>query len=125
MKLSAPDRTVVCVCGDGTISMCGTEILTAVQQGLPLIVAVLDDGQYGMVEHGFQNIYGRSHGFPLDPLDVRGLAEKLGAEAAVIERPGQIEKIDFAAIAAKGRPLVLDIRIDRTEKIPFQDRIAN
>jgi acetolactate synthase-1/2/3 large subunit len=125
VKLGVPDRTVVCICGDGTISMCGTELLTAAQQGLPLICAVFDDGRYGMVDNGFQSIYGRSHGFPLAPLDVRGFAERLGAQAAAIDRPGQLEKIDFAGIAASGRPLVLDIRVDRTEKIPFQDRIAH
>ena len=90
-----------------------------------LIVAVLNNGRYGMVDHGFESIYGRNLGFALAPLDVRGFAERLGAQAAVIDRPGQIEKIDFPAIAVSSRPLVLDIRIDRTEKIPFQDRIAN
>ncbi|MHB8420061.1 MAG: thiamine pyrophosphate-binding protein [Myxococcales bacterium] len=123
VQLADTDRTVVCVCGDGTISMCGTELLTASQQGLPIVYAVLNDGGYGMVDHGFQNIYGRSMGFSLEPLNLAGFAEQVGARSVIVQRAKDILNVDFAAARAERRPLLLDIRTGGATILPFRDRI--
>ncbi len=77
-----------------------------------MIVAVLNDERYGMVEIGNRAVYGRTPAFST-PMDVCRLAEGVGARAIRIDAPGEIEGLDLVALAGD-RPLVLDIRIDRT-----------
>jgi acetolactate synthase-1/2/3 large subunit len=112
VKVGRPDAPVVAICGDGCFSMALTDITTAAQEGVPLIVAVLNDERYGMVEIGNGAVYGRTPKFST-PMDIRQLAEGAGCRAIVITEPGQIEKLDLMALATD-RPLVLDIRIDPT-----------
>jgi acetolactate synthase-1/2/3 large subunit len=47
--LGAPDRTVVCVSGDGSIMMNIQELATAMRYHLPVKVVLLDNGVLGMV----------------------------------------------------------------------------
>jgi acetolactate synthase-1/2/3 large subunit len=47
IKRLYPDRTVVCVAGDGDFLMNGQEFATAVQYELPIVVIVMDNGTYG------------------------------------------------------------------------------
>jgi acetolactate synthase-1/2/3 large subunit len=123
VKLGLPDRPVVAICGDGTISMCGTELLTARQVGMPVVYAVLNDGSYGMVDHGFKNAYGRSRGFPL-PMDLPQLAEGLGGRAITIRRPGEIGALDWRSLLHGDRPLVLNILTGPMSFGAFKDRIV-
>ena len=44
-----PDRTVVAFAGDGCFLMSGSELATAVQYGLAIIVIVVDNGMYGTI----------------------------------------------------------------------------
>ena len=44
-----PERTVVCVAGDGDFLMNGQEFATAVQYDLPIIVLIMDNGMYGTI----------------------------------------------------------------------------
>ena len=44
-----PERTVVCVAGDGDFLMNGQEFATAVQYDLPIIVLLMDNGMYGTI----------------------------------------------------------------------------
>lgn len=112
VKVGRPDAPVVAICGDGCFSMALTDVTTAAQEGIPLIVAVLNDERYGMVEIGNDAVYGRTPRFAT-PMDIGRLAEGAGCRAIVIREPGEIEKLDLVALAAD-RPLVLDIRIDPT-----------
>ena len=49
MKTLYPERTVVCVAGDGDFLMTGQDFATAVQYELPIIVVVVDNGLYGTI----------------------------------------------------------------------------
>ncbi len=49
MKMLHPERTVVCIAGDGDFLMTGQEFATAVQYKLPVIVVLADNGLYGTI----------------------------------------------------------------------------
>ncbi|HTZ04116.1 MAG TPA: thiamine pyrophosphate-binding protein, partial [Xanthobacteraceae bacterium] len=49
MKRLYPERTVVCLAGDGDFLMNGQEFATAVQYGLPFITIIVDNGMYGTI----------------------------------------------------------------------------
>jgi acetolactate synthase I/II/III large subunit len=113
MKVARPTRTVVAVCGDGCFAMGIGDVATAAHEQLPIIVAVMNDQRLGMVEGGHTAIYGRSPDFSTGPLDIPTVAKGIGADSAVIERPGQILELGLDAISRRV-PIVLDIRIDRS-----------
>lgn len=103
-------RQVVAICGDGGLLMCGNEIATCSRYGIPLVFAVFNDGQLGMVVHGFQNTYGRSPDHRTPPFDIPAYARSLGADGVRVEDLGMLETA--AARPRGGRPLVLDIPVD-------------
>jgi acetolactate synthase-1/2/3 large subunit len=113
INVANPDTPVVAICGDGCFSMGLGDVATAAMEGIPMIVAVMNDERYGMVEIGNNVVYGRTPAFPSGPMSVSHLAEGIGAVAAIIERPGQLLEMDIVGMA-RHRPLVLDIRIDRS-----------
>jgi acetolactate synthase-1/2/3 large subunit len=103
-------RQVVAICGDGGLLMAGNEIATCAHYGIPLVLAVFNDGQLGMVEHGLHNVYGRAGDNRTPLLDIASYATSLGALAARITDLAEIETI--AAWPRGSRPLVLDIPVD-------------
>ncbi|MBX3209182.1 MAG: thiamine pyrophosphate-binding protein [Labilithrix sp.] len=113
VKVAEPHLPVVSICGDGCFSMGLGDVATAAMEGIPMIVAVMNDERYGMVEIGNNVVYGRSPAFPSGPMSVPRLAEGIGARFAEVDKPGQILEMDLLSLA-EHRPLVLDIKIDRS-----------
>jgi len=112
VAIARPEALVVSICGDGGFAMNLGDIATAAQERVPMVVAVLNDERYGMVEIGNTAVYGRTPAFGC-PMSISQLAEGVGARSATIEHPGDIQRLDLLALASD-RPLVLDIRIDRS-----------
>lgn len=50
LQKAEPGRPVVCMAGDGGISMLFGDVMTVVQQELPIKIAVYDNGKFGLVE---------------------------------------------------------------------------
>lgn len=106
---------VVTVCGDGGIAMFGNELLTAVACEAPLVLAIFQDGQLGMVRHGHERIFGSSHPYSLAGFDLMGWARSLGARAEYIESEAQLQAL--AAQPLDG-PRVLVFPIDPNARVP-------
>lgn len=51
VRIAEPDREVVAIVGDGAYTMLHTELLTAVQEGLKIIVVVLDNSGYQCIDN--------------------------------------------------------------------------
>ncbi len=113
----------VCVTGDGSYLMSAQEITVALQQQLPLVLIVLNDGVLGMVMHGQRLGGAEQTGYQLGRINYAALAHALGVDAVIIETPLQLEAIDFAALFRKKGPTLLDIRIDAEEVPPMADRV--
>lgn len=107
MALGLPGVPVVAICGDGGMLMFGNELATSVKLGQSLIFAVFNDGQWGMVEHGSQQVFGRSHHWRLPSTDLSAYARSLGAAAVRVESARDLEIIRGGW--REPRPLVLDI----------------
>lgn len=59
-KLGNPDKTVICISGDGGIQMNIQEMATAVCQELPIIICIFNNGYLGMVRQ-FQELFYDKH----------------------------------------------------------------
>jgi len=101
-------RPVVGICGDGSLRMVGNELATCAQHRIPVVLAVFNDGQLGMVEHGFERQFGRASFCASPTVDVVAFAHALGASAVRVERRQDLE---FALKHHDDGPLVLDIPI--------------
>lgn len=130
-KLGAPDRTCICLTGDGSFLMNGVEVSTAARYRVGAIWIILYDNSLGMVNHG-EMVTG-NYEYPLDDPhyelgdpDVVGVARALGADGYWIERAGELREIFPAVLAGAdaGRPQVIAARIDPTELAPILDRFA-
>lgn len=117
--LAAKSRRCVALVGDGAFAMHGFEVHTAVEENLPVVWVVLNDGGHGMVRHGDTLM----HGAPLGvsdfkrTIDVAAAAEAMGAHAEQVTTLKQFRVAADAALQRNG-PTVIDARIDRTEIPP-------
>jgi acetolactate synthase-1/2/3 large subunit len=115
----------IALVGDAAFAMSGFELHTAVEQGAPIVVVVLNDGGHGMVEMGSEWQFGRdavpsarfSH-----RIDACALAVSLGASAAEITNETEFERALLAALRS-GTPWLLDVRIDPRAVPPFGARM--
>lgn len=109
LKLAHPDRPVVVVCGDGTLSMSSGEIATAVNENLSVLFFVVNDGKYGMVEGGHRAIYGRTPTFETKT-DVTAIAKSLGARTLTVSSRGEMLELGAQLLPFRG-PVVVDARV--------------
>lgn len=50
LQKACPDRQVIAMCGDGGLSMLFGELLTTIQEDLPIKIVVFDNSKLGFVE---------------------------------------------------------------------------
>jgi acetolactate synthase-1/2/3 large subunit len=107
-------RPVVCICGDGGLAMYGNELLTAVAHRAPLVLAVFQDRQLGMVRHGNERVFGSSDRYAIDGFDIAAWARALGAHGEVAD-----DETRLAALAAAklDLPRVIALPIDPEARV--------
>jgi len=111
-KAVAPDRTVICVAGDGDFLMTGQELATAVQYELPIVVLVVDNGMYGTLRmHQERAFPGRVIGTDLVNPDFAAYARAFGAHGETVEHTAEFPAALEQALNA-GHPAVLSLRLD-------------
>ncbi len=126
LQLALPNRQVVCVCGDGGFAMMLGELMTCVEQRLPIVFAVMNDGRWNMVEHGFREVYGAvPEGFVSYVADFAAGARAMGAIGVRVAQPGDLDRVALRNATTFGRPVVLDVRIDPSESLTPGTRAAS
>ena len=136
VKMAALDREVFSLVGDGSYLMLNSEIVTALQEGIKLVIVLVDN-------HGFNSIGGLSRSLGTDgfgtqyrfrkngsigldsekapaavlPIDLAANAASLGAVAVRVKT---IEELRSALNDAKrtDRTSVICIEVDRYESVP-------
>jgi acetolactate synthase-1/2/3 large subunit len=112
MKLLNPERTVVCVAGDGDFLMTGQDFATAVQYKLPVIVVLADNGLYGTIRmHQERDYPGRVIASQLRNPDFVAYALAFGGYGAVVEKTADFPAA-FTAAQASGKPSIIHLKID-------------
>lgn len=124
-KMADPDATCICIGGDGSLMMHGTEISTATQYKAGAIWMVWNEDDLHMVSQGingqFPNDEWRDY-FKLGNPDLVKFAEGLGAEAYLVHSPSDMRDALEKAIKGgqKGRPQVIVVREDPEAVPPFR-----
>jgi acetolactate synthase-1/2/3 large subunit len=113
-QLARPDKTVVAVMGDGGFLMTGQEIVTAVQEKLPITVIVCDNGIYGSIATHQYRRGGRAalYGTVMNSPDFAALARAYGAAAWTVNSNAEFGPALSAALAHQGGPALLHLKTD-------------
>ena len=113
-KLAAPDRTVVCLVGDGGFGQNPAMLATAVELDLDIVWVVMNNNAYGTIagleKAHFGTVYGTTFpGKPGESLpDYAAIARAYGANGFVVEAASQFLPILQKALETGG-PVVIDV----------------
>ena len=119
-KVAMKDNDVISVTGDGGFLMVCQDLATVKDYDIPMIICLFNNRKLGMV-YQWQNLfYGqrRSHTDLGQTPDFIKLAESFGINGERITDVGGTEKAIKAA-KKDGEAILLDIVIDKDEKIPM------
>jgi 3D-(3,5/4)-trihydroxycyclohexane-1,2-dione acylhydrolase (decyclizing) len=140
IKLAAPEREVYVMIGDGSYLMLPGDLATAVAEGVPLVIVIVDNHGYASIgalsrsvgSAGFGTHYRQANGaLPLDapdgtglaapaepvPVDLAANAESLGAQ---VIRARTVDDVRAALDRARGAagPVVVHVEVDRYAGVP-------
>jgi pyruvate dehydrogenase (quinone) len=115
-KAAFPDRQVISLSGDGGLAMMLGDLLTAVQEALPIKVAVFDNSSLNFVEIE-QKVEGLLDSYTdlVNP-DFARVAEAIGFRGWRVERAEDLEAAVRAWLDEPG-PALLDVVTDRYELV--------
>ncbi len=111
-----PDRLVIDVAGDGSIQMCIQELIVAVENKLPVKVAIINNQYLGMVRQWQQHFYDKRYSetcISAAP-DFVKLAEAYGAVGLRALKPSEVEPVIREAFATP-RPVIMDFVVNPEE----------
>ncbi|MBC7345311.1 MAG: acetolactate synthase large subunit, partial [Clostridia bacterium] len=116
-QVARPDAIVIDIAGDGSVQMTSQELATAVQYGLPINIAILNNGYLGMVRQWQELFYGRRYSQSrITGPDFVRLAEAYGAKGIRVVREEEVVPALEEAINSRD-PYVIDFHIDPEENV--------
>jgi acetolactate synthase-1/2/3 large subunit len=113
-KMARPDAVVWCIDGDGCFQMTNQELATCAIEGIPIKVAVINNGNLGMVRQ-WQNLFYKErysntdlgthkHRIP----DFKLLAEAMGCVGLRAEAKEDVDRVIHQAMEINNQPVVID-----------------
>ena len=117
-KVAKPDKVVCDVAGDGSLQMTSHEFATAVQNKIPIIVCLMNNGWLGMVKQWQKLFYEKRYmATALGRVpDFVKLAEAYGADAVRVEKASELKEA-IKKGTKSDVPFLLDVSIDPEEDI--------
>lgn len=111
-QLSRPDATVWAIDGDGCFQMTNQELATCALEGIPVKVAVINNGNLGMVRQWqtlfYDERYSNTDLHSKRVPDFVKLADALGCVGLRCERPEDVDGVIEKAMAVDDAPVVVD-----------------
>ena len=114
VQATFPHRQVIAMCGDGGFTMLMGEIITAIQNKLPIKIIIFNNGALGFVELELMGAGMLSFGTDLNNPNFAEMAKAMGIHGIRIEDSADIYDGLKTALAHKG-PALVDVVVNRTE----------
>lgn len=118
-QIGRPEKKVINIAGDGSFRMNCTELATAVEYKLPVIIAILNNHVLGMVRQWQTLFYeGRHSATTIDRgTDFVALAEAFGAVGINVRSADEVDPAIKRALASTDRPVLINFEIDRDDMV--------
>jgi acetolactate synthase I/II/III large subunit len=119
-KAGRPEKTVWAIDGDGCFQMTAQELVTARSEGIPIKVAILNNSYLGMVRQWQEMFYEERYSEVYLSTDLPNYvmwAEAMGCVGIRVDTPEEVQPAIEKANAINDRPVVIDFRIDASEKV--------
>ena len=111
-KLRFPDKTVICLAGDGCFQMTLNEMSTAAHNKLAIIVIVVNNGKYATIRmHQEKHYPGRVSGTEIHNPDFAALAKAYGGFGVKVQKTEDFVAAYDQAVAS-GLLSVIELKID-------------
>lgn len=118
VKAGKPESTVIDIAGDGSFQMNSQELATVVQEDIPVIVAILNNGFLGMVRQWQELFFNRRFSSTCieGSVDFVKLAEAYGALGLRARKKSDVKDVIKEAVKSE-RPTVIDFVVEREENV--------
>ena len=118
-QVAFPDKIVVDIAGDGSIQMNIQELATAVEQKLPVKIAILNNRFLGMVRQWQELFYDKRYSSTCigNKPDFVKLIEAYGGVGLRAKTPDEVDKVIKQALKITDRPVLMDFVVDATEDV--------
>ncbi|GGP24204.1 ubiquinone-dependent pyruvate dehydrogenase [Silvimonas amylolytica] len=113
-KAAAPQRQVVALCGDGGLTMLMGDLITAVQEKLPVKIVVFNNGALGFVELEMKAAGFLETATELVNPDFGAVVTAMGLYGQRVEDPADLDAALERAFAHDG-PALIDVVTNRQE----------
>jgi acetolactate synthase-1/2/3 large subunit len=115
-----PDKETWAIVGDGGLQMTVQELMTLVQEGIPLKIALLNNHKLGMIRQWQELVYaGNYHSSHLLGPDWAKLADAYGVAAFRADRPEDVDAAIAAARAVDGPALIEFVIAEQQNVFPM------
>jgi acetolactate synthase I/II/III large subunit len=115
VQMAKPGATVIDIAGDGSIQMNIQELITVVDNKLPVKIAILNNTYLGMVRQWQQLFYDRRYAStPMTAPDFVKLADAYGAVGLRATKPEEVEPVIREALSTN-RPVIMDFKVEPEE----------
>lgn len=117
-KVGKPESTVIDIAGDGSFQMNSQELATVVQNDIPVIVAILNNGFLGMVRQWQELFFNRRYSATSleESVDFVKLADAYGALGLRATKKGEVKDAIVEAVKSE-RPTIIDFVVEREENV--------
>ncbi|MEX0757236.1 MAG: thiamine pyrophosphate-dependent enzyme, partial [Acidimicrobiia bacterium] len=118
-KAGMPDELVYAIDGDGCFQMTSQELITAATDGIPVKIAIMNNGVHGMVTQWQRLFYeSRFSGSQLgNKVDYVKLAEAMGCVGLRAETPDEVAPVIEKSLSINDAPVVVDFVVDPEEMV--------
>jgi acetolactate synthase-1/2/3 large subunit len=110
-KLIYPQRQVVAVCGDGGFGIGMNGLMTAIEENIPIVTVVFNNGALGWVKHGQGE---RNIACDFASFDHAAIARAMGCHGIRVENPNQLAPALHEALTSD-KPAVVDVHTSLSE----------
>jgi acetolactate synthase-1/2/3 large subunit len=115
VQMAKPGEIVIDIAGDGSIQMNIQELITVVDNDLPVKIAILNNSFLGMVRQWQQLFYEKRYSAtPMTAPDFVKLAEAYGAVGLRATKPQEVEPVIKEALETP-KPVIMDFRVEPEE----------
>ncbi len=116
-SIAMPDKTVICITGDGSFQMSIGELAVCKDYGLNIKIIILNNGYLGMVRQLQQNNYGERYSqTKISNPDFVKLAQSFGIDATKVKNCNEIEIALEKAFNSSGT-FVIDFETEPMETV--------